>query len=77
MVLLALVEVNGFGMNRGEGRGEVNFADNLRLPVTVNARVDDDEVVRRDRAQADGIRRVSLLDPVPAPTGTMQEANFR
>lgn len=77
VVLLALMEVNGFGVDGREGGGEIYFADYLRLAATVSSGIDNDEIVRGNRAQADRIRGVSLLDPVPVSSAAMQEANFR
>ena len=36
--------------------------------------VDDDEVVRRDRPQADGVGRIRLLRPLPLAVGEVHEA---
>src|SRR5262245_65374119 len=48
-------------MKRRWSAREARFADDIG-PV---GRIDDDEVVRRNRSQADGIRRIRLVGPLP------------
>ena len=63
LIEAALHDVDGLGVQGGRPAREVGFADHLGP----GADVDDDEVVRRDRAQAHGIGGVALARPVPLP----------
>ena len=57
----ALHDVDGLLVQDLQRAVEVGLADHARRVGLV----DDDEVVRRDRAQADGVGRVRLVRPVP------------
>ena len=56
-------DVDRLRMQRGRAAVEVRLAEHLRS----GRDVDHHEVVGRDRAQADRIRRVALAGPVPLP----------
>jgi len=68
-VLLALDDVDGLGMQGRQGRGEVDLGDDPGLAGDV----DDDEVVRADAAQADGVGRVGLRRVEPLVLGVMED----
>src|SRR5438270_5542340 len=76
MVLLALMEVDCLRMNCGQRRGEIDFADYFRLAPVFSGRIDDDEVVGRDRTQTDRVRWIGFVDPVPVSAALMQESGF-
>ena len=76
VILLALVEVNRFGMDGRERGGKIDFADHFRLAVLLARSIDDDEIVGRDGTQADGIRGIGLLHPVPVAAAAMEVARF-
>ena len=73
MVLLSLVNVDCLLMHRSQCGSEVDFADDFRLSGIAARDVDDDEVVRRHRAQADGVGGIALLHPVPVVAAPMKE----
>ncbi len=72
LVLPRLVQVDGLLVQRGEGGGEIDFGDHLRLA----GGIDDDEVVAGDRAQADGVGGVGVRGPVPGVGGVVQQAQL-
>ena len=76
VVLLSLVNVDRLGMNGGESGREIHFANDLRLSILSAGDIDNDEIVGRYRAQADRIRRIALLDPVPVISAPMQKPCF-
>src|SRR6185369_8879686 len=63
-------------MNCREGRRKIDFSDYLRLAFILACRVDDDEVVGGDGAQADGVCWIGFVDPVPVSAALMQESRF-
>jgi len=70
--LLSLVEVDCLGMNGGERGRKIHLAHNLQLAVPFSCGVDDHEIVGGDRPQADRVRRIRLLNPVPFPAAAME-----
>jgi len=76
VVLLALVDVNRFRMDGGERGGEIYFADHLRLAILFAGRIDDDEIIRRNGSQANGVSGIRFVDPMPIPATLMQESRF-
>src|SRR5437588_11847530 len=63
-------------MDGSERRREIDFADHLRLAPIFTSRIDDDEVVWRNRSQADSIGGIRFIDPVPVSTALMQKTGF-
>src|SRR5579863_4058990 len=76
VVLLPLMDVDRFRMHGCERRREIDFADHVRLTPVFAGRIDDDEVVGRDRTQADRVRRIGFVDPMPVSAALMQEPGF-
>ena len=70
LIELPFDDVDGLFVERGRPAREVGLADDA-LAI---GRIDDDEVVRRDRSQADGVGRIRLVGPVPLPVGVVDEA---
>src|SRR5262249_33024977 len=73
VILLAVVKVDRLFVDRAEGAGKINLADDARFASDV----DNDEVVASDGTKADGVRGVGLLRPVIKIAGTMEIAGFR
>ena len=65
-------------MHGRQRRREIHFANHLRLAVLVSIRsasgINNHEIVRGHRTQADRIRRISLLHPMPIPAAAMQKS---
>lgn len=80
VVLLALVQIDRFGMDCGESGGEIYFADHFGFAVfgAVGAAGDvrDYEIIGGDGAEADRIGWIGLLDPVPVFAAAMEETRF-
>src|SRR5262245_44459909 len=69
VVLLALMEIDRFLMQRGECAGIVHFSDDPGLLC----RFHDDEIIRADASQRDRICRIRIAGPVPLIVCTMNE----
>ena len=80
MILLALMKINRFRMNGGERRRKIHFADHFRLAASflrsASRRIDDDEIVGRNRTQAHRVRRICFLHPVPVSSAAMEKSRF-
>ncbi len=68
LVLAGVVKINRFFMQRREGGWEIHFADNAVIAGDIH----DQEVIACDRSQTDGIRRITIVDPVPGIAGVMK-----
>jgi hypothetical protein len=66
-------DVDGLLVERGGSAREVGLANHA---FTIGG-VHDHEIVRRHRSQADGVRGIGLVGPVPLAVGVMNEAFLR
>ena len=72
MILLAFVNVDGLGVDRGKRAREINLADHLGH----FGFIDDDEIVGCYGTQADGVGRIRLIGPVPEFTAAVKKTGF-
>ena len=72
VVLHTVLDIDCLLVQRGECAREIRFADYAGLTRVVH----NDKVVRGDGAQADGVGRIALRDPVPAVLGVVQKAGL-
>src|SRR5262245_55869958 len=72
MMLLPLVNVDCPGVDRRERAREVDFADYSRSFGFIN----DDEIIGRYSAQADGVGRIRLIGPVPEFTAAVKKSGL-
>src|SRR6266481_4463104 len=72
VMLLAVVNVDGFLVEENERAGEIHFADDRGLASDV----DDHEIIAGHGAQTDGVGRVGFLRPVIIFSRQMQITGF-
>ena len=73
VVLMAVLEVDGFLVDGRKRAREVHFADDPRRVRGIH----DHKIIGRDRAKADGVRRIAFGNPVPPVACAVQETDFR
>ena len=79
VILLTLMNVNCLRMQRRQRRRKIHFADDFgpafllgsRIPCDISRNINDHEIIGSDCAQADRIRGIRLLHPVPVPSAAM------
>src|ERR1019366_7562350 len=76
VVLLPLMNVDSLWMDGGKGGRKIYLSDHLRLSILLARSIDDDEIVGRHRTQADRVRRIALLHPVPVASAPLQVPCF-
>src|SRR5690242_16637703 len=72
VILLPAMKIDGFFVHENERAWEIDFTDDIGLAGYIN----NHEIVASDRAQADGVGRISFVSPVIVFAGEMQKTSF-